>query len=184
MQPIRHVAVLIETSREYGRGLLRGVARFHQENPQWSVYFQQQDLGATLPRWMKSWQGDGVLARVTDMKTAKGLLATNVPLIDLRGATRSLGIPQFGICSKNVAKHAFEHLAACGLKHFAFVGEPPGQHQYDDDRRNTFVELVQEQGSVCHRFTNRSGHRTTKGWEEYQQQLASWLSKLRRDVLP
>lgn len=178
MQPIRHVAVLIETSREYGRGLLRGVTRFHQEKPSWSVYFQQQDLGAPLPRWMKSWQGDGVLARVADLKTAEGLVAMKIPLVDLRGATRPFGIPQFGICSKNVAKLAFEHLAACGLKHFAFAGEPPGQHQYDDDRRDTFVQLAQQHGSECHQFTNRSGRRTTKGWEGYQQQLASWLTTL------
>jgi len=178
MQPIRHVAVLIETSREYGRGLLRGVTRYHQEKPHWSVYFQQQDLGAPLPRWMKSWEGDGILARVADRKTAEGLLAMDLPLIDLRGATQPLGVPQFGICSKNVAQHAFEHLAACGLKHFAFVGEPAGQHQYDDDRRDTFVQLAQDHGSDCHRFTNRTGRRTTKSWEEYQQQLAMWLTKL------
>ncbi|HEX6960370.1 MAG TPA: hypothetical protein VF175_00775 [Lacipirellula sp.] len=31
MKKVPHVALLIETSREYARGLLRGVARYHQE---------------------------------------------------------------------------------------------------------------------------------------------------------
>ncbi len=29
---MRHVALLIETSRQFGRGLLRGIARYNQEN--------------------------------------------------------------------------------------------------------------------------------------------------------
>ncbi len=182
MQPIRQVAVLIETSREYGRGLLRGVSRFHQEKPNWSVYFQQQDLGATLPRWIKSWQGDGILARVANKKSAEQLVATGLPLIDLRGATRSLGMPLFGIGSENVAQHAFDHLVTCGLKNFAFVGEPTGRHIYDDERRDTFSRLVHEHGADCHVFGNRSKRRKTLSWNEQQQQLANWLTKLPKPV--
>ncbi len=182
MQPIRQVAVLIETSREYGRGLLRGVTRFHQEKPNWSVFFQQQDLGAPLPRWMKTWKGDGILARVDSLKTAKELVATGLPLIDLRGATSSLGVPTFGIDSQSVTHHAFEHLAACGLKNFAFVGEPTGKHIYDDERRDTFSRLVQAHGSDCHFFGDRSGRRKVKSWHENQQQLADWLTQLPKPI--
>ena len=182
MQPIRQVAVLIETSREYGRGLLRGVTRFHREKPNWSVYFRQQDLGAALPRWMKSWKGDGILARVANKKTGEELIATGLPLIDLRGATSTLGIPLFGIDNQSVTRHAFDHLAACGLKNFAFVGEPIGKHVYDDERRDMFSHLVQEYGSECHLFGNRSGRRKVKSWEDQQQQLAVWLSQLPKPV--
>ncbi|NLE37515.1 MAG: xylose operon transcription regulator XylR, partial [Pirellulaceae bacterium] len=35
-----HVALLIETSREYARGLLRGIARYQQEHENWSMYFE------------------------------------------------------------------------------------------------------------------------------------------------
>ncbi len=89
MKRLRHVAVLIETSREYGRGLLRGVARFHHEHAAWSIYFKPHDLGSALPDWLASWSGDGILARITNRTMADVLLATNLPLIDLRGG----GIP-------------------------------------------------------------------------------------------
>jgi LacI family transcriptional regulator len=32
MPRLPHIALFIESSREYGRGLLRGVARYHQEH--------------------------------------------------------------------------------------------------------------------------------------------------------
>ena len=181
MQRIHRVAVLIETSREYGRGLLQGVIRFRQENPDWSIYFQQQDLGAALPKWLTSWRGDGILARVTDQSAAKQLLATKVPLIDLRGGTRDLGIPLFGIDNQSVAVHAFNHLKACGLQHFAFVGEPIGQHVYDDVRREAFSRLVKEQGDPCHVFKTRSSNRHAN-WDEHQQRLAQWLKQLPQPV--
>ena len=182
MQPVRQVAVLIETSREYGRGLIRGVARFHRKKPNWSVYFQQHDLGAPLPSWLKSWQGDGILARVENQESAKDLLALGLPLIDLRGATRALGHPHFGIENQSVAQQAYEHLASCGLKNFAFVGEPAGRYIYDDERRESFSKLVKNHGADCHIFANRSGTRKANSWEEYQQQLAAWLAHLPKPV--
>ncbi len=75
---------------------------------------------------------------MANKKSAEQLVATGLPLIDLRGATRSLGMPLFGIGRENVAQHAFDHLVACGLKNLAFVGEPTGWHIYDDERRDTF----------------------------------------------
>src|SRR5262245_53606735 len=133
MKPLRRVAVLIETSRETGRELLRGVMRFYQEKPNWSVYFQQRDLGAALPKWIKSWRGDGILARVNDRKTAAELVKKKLPLIDLRGVAHELGHPLFGSNNQSVARLAFEHLSSCGLETFAFVGEPSGRHVYDDE---------------------------------------------------
>ena len=95
MKALRKVAVLIETSRETGRELLRGVLRFYQENPNWSVFFQQQHQGAALPRWIHSWRGDGILARVNDRRTAATLVKNKLPFIDLRGGAHELGHPLF-----------------------------------------------------------------------------------------
>jgi LacI family transcriptional regulator len=182
MKPLRKVAVLIETSREPGRDLLRGVMRFYQENPNWSVYFQQQHLGAALPRWINSWRGDGILARVNDRKTAAALIETKLPLIDLRGGAHQLGHPLFGTENSSVARLAYEHLSSCGLKTFAFVGEPTGRHVYDDERRDLFVKFVQDRGAECHVFTNKLNNRVVQSWEAQQNQLARWLTRLPKPV--
>ena len=64
MMAVRHVAVLVETSRSYGRGVLRGVARYNRERGRWSTYFRPHGLGNPPPAWLKHWRGGGVLARV------------------------------------------------------------------------------------------------------------------------
>src|ERR1044072_9331066 len=48
----RTVIVLVESSRAYGRGLLRGIARYNREHGPWSIYLQPHDLGAPLPAWL------------------------------------------------------------------------------------------------------------------------------------
>src|SRR5262245_61145864 len=43
--PIPHVAVLIETTRAYGRGLLEGVAEYVRAHGPWSIDFTPRGLG-------------------------------------------------------------------------------------------------------------------------------------------
>ena len=63
MTKVPHVALLIETSRSYGRGLLRGVRRYVSENGPWSVFMELRALESKVPGWLKDWQGDGILTR-------------------------------------------------------------------------------------------------------------------------
>lgn len=50
MSRVPHVALLVETSREYGRNLLRGITRYEREHPRWSISFQPNGLGEPPPR--------------------------------------------------------------------------------------------------------------------------------------
>ena len=50
----RRVAVLVETSRSYGRDILRGVNRFMAEQGQWSLYLELRGLDSGVPRWLSS----------------------------------------------------------------------------------------------------------------------------------
>lgn len=89
MPSIPHVALLIETSREYARGLLRGVARYQQEHGPWSIYFEPHGLDDPPPEWLVGWQGDGILARVNSRAMADTIIASRIPAVDVRGATRA-----------------------------------------------------------------------------------------------
>ncbi len=94
MRELKQVAVLVETARAYGRGLLRGVSRFHHESNRWAIFFEPKDLGGELPPWIATWQGDGILARLSNKRAAAKLLATGIPIIDLRGTLLDAGVPQ------------------------------------------------------------------------------------------
>jgi len=181
VREFKRVAVVIETSSAFGRGLLRGVSRFHREGKAWSVYFKPYDLSESLPTWLRGWEGDGILARITNTKTAESLLATGVPLVDLRGGGLPLGLPLFGIDNRRVGEKAYVHLRECGMEHFAFVGAPRGRYFYDEQRRDGFSECVTRDGRKCHVFKNKKA-RGESGWESHQKELIRWLEFLPKPV--
>lgn len=179
---IPHIALLIETSREYGRGLLRGVARFHQEHGPWSIYFEPHGLNERPPSWLKQWRGDGILARIDDRRMADVILATKLPAVDVRGALEDLPIPFVGLDNRPIAKLGFEHLEQCGLQHFAFCGTPRGENPNQDRRCDMFVEQVEAAGKKCDVYLGGRRRRGTISWEQEQQQIARWLKGLRKPV--
>jgi len=176
---IRHVALLIETSREYGRGLVRGVTQYHRERGNWSIYFKPQGLGDAPPAWLKSWKGDGILARINDRRMADHVLGTGLPVVDLRGALGDLDVPLLGVDNRAVAKMAFQHLLDCGLRNFAFCGVPPGRNRYDDERCDFFRQQVEATGFHCDVFSRWRGW---GNWERGQQQIQRWLTGLPKPV--
>ena len=60
----RKVALLVETSRSYGRGALRGIARFAQTRGNWSLLHQEMTIDVELPDWLQESEVHGVIARV------------------------------------------------------------------------------------------------------------------------
>jgi LacI family transcriptional regulator len=181
MRGVPHVAVLIETSRAYGRGLLEGVTRYNRQHGPWSLYFEPHGLDDLPPPWLSGWKGDGILARIDNRRLAKAVLATRLPAVDLRGRLRGLGLPFIGVHNEAVGRLAFEHFADRGLRHFAFCGLAPGTYYYMDLRREFFRRQVEAAGYVCHVFEpEASGRRPT--WEEEQDQLVAWLGRLPRPV--
>jgi LacI family transcriptional regulator len=139
---MRRVAVLIETSRAYGRGLLR-VGRYNREHGRWSVYLQPHGLDHPPPPWLKRWRGDGILVRIGDRRMLKAVLNTGLPTVDLRGVVPGLGVPFIGVDNRAVAEMAAEHLLERGLRHFGFCGLAPGLHPHMDERRDHFVSRIQ-----------------------------------------
>lgn len=182
MPKVPHIALLIETSREYARGLLRGVARYHQEHGPWSIFFEPHGLDDPPPAWLKSWGGDGILARIDNRRMADAILKTGLPAVDVRGAFQDLGLPFIGVDNRPVTKLAFDHLWDCGLRNFAFCGTPRGENPNQDLRCDLFVELAEAAGCPCSTYLGRGRHGRMKDWERNQQELAQWLRGLPKPV--
>lgn len=174
----RKVALLIETSREYGRGLLDGIARYTNEAADWSLYFEPAGLGKHPPPWLKNWEGDGILARISDRATADLLLSRKIPIIDLRGILQDLPIPFFGVDNASIANIAFQHFRDRGFKTFAIVGTPQNFHPHLDQRREYFRERVEQSGFSCTQFIDTRFGRPRTSWESQQKRLGKWLSQL------
>ena len=54
VRAVPKVAILIETSNSYGRGLMRGVVAYMREHCPWSIYMSETNRGDRLPDWWAS----------------------------------------------------------------------------------------------------------------------------------
>ncbi len=175
------VALLIESSRAYGRGLLRGVAAYIRAHRPWSTYVAPRGLTEPLPRWLKAWKGDGILARINDRRMAELIQETGLPAIDLRGCAPDSRIPTLGVNAVSVARLAFEHLRERGLRHFAFCSAAP-QYHFFDERGVEFERMASEAGCSFGIFPTSNNIRPATNWDEEQQQLANWVAQLPKPV--
>jgi LacI family transcriptional regulator len=171
--------LLIETSGSYGRGLLRGVARYNREHANWSTYFQPHGLGAPPPEWLKGWRGDGVLARIDTQHLADLLADSGVPVVNLRATLPGLSFPYVGIDHGATARLGAAHLLERGLRHFGTVGKPRGSHPGLDQRCDAFHEAVASAGFDCNGYEAPPG---ATSWEQGQERLGAWICSLPKPV--
>ena len=175
---MKKVAILIETSRAYGRGLLRGISRFNHEHRSWTTYFQPQGLGDAPPPWLQSWEGDGIIARIENRKLAKEIIANGAPTINLRGSLRELEIPFIGSDNPKVAEVGAKHLLDRGYQHFGFCGFSREDLKGFHTRGQYFKRFIEDAGFTCDLFSKAKASRQTSSWERDQRQLAKWISSL------
>jgi LacI family transcriptional regulator len=172
------VAILIESSQEYARGLLRGVARYQRDGGPWSIYIQRHCGGDAPAGWLRNWHGDGVLAQITSPAIADMIAKAGVPAVDLSGMVADSAFPFIGVDNQPVAELAYEHLRGLGLRQFAFCGTSKDDDPEADSCRRYFEELVTDAGQTCSVWTN--DYRLT--WEEQQERLAAWIATLPKPV--
>jgi LacI family transcriptional regulator len=181
MPKVPQVALLIETSRAYGRGLLLGINGYLRAHGPWSIYVNTNDLGTPPPQWLRNWTGDGILARIEDREMAATIRQTGLPAVDLRYSVRNVGFPHVGLDNRAVVALAFQHLANCGFRQFGFFGLPPGKNVWMDLRRELFQQVVVESGSRCDVFDWPYRPNSTN-WDDEQSQIAAWVRQLPKPV--
>ena len=140
------IALLIESSRNYGRGVLRGVARYAHAHGPWSFFVQERELHSGIPKWLQNWNGDGIIARIENRGMAAQLLKLNCPLVDVLGSFRFQGVPAFDTDAMAVAKMAADFFLKAGFKHFAFSGYQG--IPFSDRRAVAFTKYLAENGKT------------------------------------
>jgi len=138
------IALLIESSRNYGRGVLRGIARYAHAHGPWSFFVQERELHSGIPKWLKNWKGDGIIARIENRGMAAQLLKLKCPVVDVLGSFRFQRVPAFDTDAMAVAKMAADFFLKAGFKHFAFSGYQG--IPFSDRRAAAFAKYLAENG--------------------------------------
>lgn len=175
---MRHVALLIETSGSYGRGLLRGIAKYNRQHGNWSIYLRPLGLSDPPPSWLNDWDGDGIITRIASPQMAELAKSSRIPMVNVRGAATDMPVPTVTVDNAQVAKLAAEHLLERGLKHFGFCGQPVGVNSALDLRAEHFQKAIVRAGYKCDMYASRKSRGAS--WEDEQDNLARWIASLPR----
>lgn len=171
-----HVALLIETSRSYGRGLLRGVRRYISEHGPWSVYLELRALDSPAPPWLRRWRGDGILSRTGSRAMLSAVRQARVPTVELRASRLKHPFPSVGVDNRALGRMVAEHLLERGFRRFGVY--EIDTEIYFEQRRDDFVRTLAGAGYPCEVY-RAPGHRERPLlWEKHQNDLARWVKAL------
>ena len=177
----KRVLVNVETSRSYGRNIIKGISRYLSEHDHWTVYVEDRGLQEKRD-WIERWEGDGIISRTSSYEAAEILHKKKVPIVEMLG-------DGFGIVSevpsdeRVAAKMALEHFLECQLEHFAFFAY--GNAWWSNLRHKFFKDYVEDQGFELHVFPGFQ-HGLLKiypQWDtRYDDMLPDWLMNLPKPI--
>src|SRR5215213_4076461 len=180
MREVPKVALLVETSRGFGRDFLLGMARYSRLHGPWSFHITPGDYKQVVPK-MKQWGGTGIIARIADQRTAEAVLKANVPTIaiGLTDEQMSPGNPLSKVSEISsdpveVSRLAAEHLIERRLSRFAYVGSE--DRGWSRRREKTFRDYLSKLGYVPFVYTPPK-LRGDRVWEREQAFLARWMGR-------
>jgi LacI family transcriptional regulator len=172
--------LLVDTAAPFGRSVIQGIGRYALESGPWSIQFVYRVLDSLPPQWLKQWRGDGIISRTANLKQAKMLWATKVPLVELHSHPK-IGVPQVRIDLVMEGRMAVDHLLNCGLRQFAFFNY--GEAWWIKLHREAFCQALKERGYECHSYQPPASDRSVPAWRESQRPgLSKWLRSLPRPI--
>ncbi len=177
----KRVLINVETSRAYGRDIIRGISRYLTEFAHWTVYLEDRGLQENHD-WVKNWQGDGIISRTSSYEMAALIAQKQIPTVELLGDGQSI-VSEGPGDEKITAFLAVEHLVECQLKHFAFFAY--GNSWWGNLRGKFYQQELAKHGYSAHLFP---GYQIGAlciypHWEaEYDQLLPKWLKTLPKPV--
>jgi LacI family transcriptional regulator len=174
------VALLIETSNAYARGLLEGITSYVRAHDPWSIYLPEQGRGAAPPTWLARWRGDGMIARIETEEIAAAIRRAGVPVIDVSAARLEPTVPWVETDDAAIAQLAAEHLLERGFRHLAFCGET--RFNWSKWRGEHFIRHVRQAGFDCHVYQSPGRGGRGRTWDEEHQALLAWVRALPRPV--
>ncbi len=127
-KPQRHlprVALLIETTRSYGRNVLRGIGDYARVHGPWLFYLTSESPVEAMPP-KDEWDGDGIIVQPHQHQGfIEQLARSGLPVVSLSGPPGTGGLPAVRANQDAVAELAMAHFRERGFVRFAYCGNPP-----------------------------------------------------------
>lgn len=154
---MRHVAVIVETSSQYGRNLIAGISRFSRLHG-WHLLFEYRGRNTAEPEWLADFEGDGVITTHPSPSHSVVLRDRGLPVIHFHEYSR-LADTQHPLVDSDhyeVGRQAADHFLNKGHRHFAFLGH--SDHPVSLQREAGYFERLAEAGHtpISHQTPERT----------------------------
>jgi LacI family transcriptional regulator len=174
---MKKIALLLETSRAFGRQLIIGIARYSRLYGPWSFYKEPLDLKSSIPH-LTSWRPDGIIMR--DSLITKELLRLKVPtILAIHSSSYPKELPVIKTDSRAIALMASAHFIEKGFKNLAFCGFD--NYDWSDERKSYFTKFNKAAGFTTYNYIS-SRKISQPDWENEQQHMCKWLKDLPKPV--
>ena len=165
----------IESSREFGRSLLRGIAKYSRINGPWLFYSEPCGQEKNLPD-LRSWHANGAIIRDTSKIDSIKMIGLGLPSIVAVHIKEYVSqLPTIATDSVLIGNMAAEHLLDRGFRRFAYYAVD--DTWWSQARAKAFGERIAEFGFETS-FYKQSRSRAHRSWQKEQIRIADWLKSL------
>ncbi len=176
----RQVCLLVQTSNDWGRQVLQGVATYAHERGHWDFHIEPRGIFERL-RLPPDWKGDGVITRLTHKGLATALRRTARPVVNVSWlGQHSQAAPKVVSDEAATSRLAAEHFLDKGFRSLAYVG-PIQELGYADALGKEFTRIVAANELPCAVFAADQAA-TKSPRKDRRARLRRWLRRLPRPI--
>lgn len=173
------VFILVETSREYGRELLRGIYRYANLYCSWIIqqqtpFYMMEESQQMQPIAIGSIPDvDAIIMR--DLHGVGAVLKRKIPTVLIRYLNRKAAKTHLvSTADDQISQQAADYFLERGFKHFAYLGY---DHMFwSEDRKKTFTAKIEQAGYTCSVF-RQAKEPALRQWYREESLLSEWLKK-------
>ena len=184
MNKVYKVLLIIDFSEDYGRALLRGIAKFSQLFGPWifcrmPIHPRKKGDIEEITKWALQWGANGIIAQIQTQNEAEHLIQTGIPVIAQDLMERFADISNITGLYKETGRMAAEHFLQRGFTQFAFYGL--ANMVWSRERLNGFAQCLAEKAYNTFVYDQPKQKKTTL-WSYIETPLLDWLQGLPKPI--
>jgi LacI family transcriptional regulator len=176
------IALLINPSRQYTRGILSGIAEYARLQGLWTFYrpleYRERQSGRRLRAVLEALEPDGILMREPEEMDA--IVGMGVPIVCFPYTRETIdGVANVITDHRAISEVGAGHLLSLGLRHFGYCGLD--DWWWSRRRRNHFREEVGRHGFEVDVYQLPSAP-SQRSWDQELPRIGRWLRGLAKPV--
>ncbi len=184
----RKILLMIETSRAYGRSVLRGIAKYSRAHGPWifhrpaPFYWGRSAREASVEQLLRLGADGAILREQTRRERIEEILATGIPVIVAPYTAPFDGVPNIVSDDQAIGRMAADYFLRRGFRQFAYCGFGD-LYFWSRERGRSFCQRVRGAGYEAHYYEYEQRMSASRpSWAREQEVLVDWLQSLPQPV--